>query len=143
MAEADESKYAHLLQPIRDLAGNWDINIADELEEYLVSFSNAASNAIAANFLAAFSAASVQEVLESVTFSFEEGPSLNFAEGMPGAQACEKVPTNHSCKSERSCLCSCSGHPGLSMCLQQESRVSAQSCHSGIAIHVREEVSCS
>lgn len=38
MAEADESKYAHLLQPIRDLAGNWDINIADELEEYLVGF---------------------------------------------------------------------------------------------------------
>lgn len=36
MTEADESKYAHLLQPIRDLAGNWDINIADELEEYLV-----------------------------------------------------------------------------------------------------------
>ncbi|KAK9844608.1 hypothetical protein WJX74_004538 [Apatococcus lobatus] len=55
MAGSDESKYAHLLQPIRDLAGNWDINVADELEEYL-------------------------EVLESVTFSFEDGPSLNFAE---------------------------------------------------------------
>ena len=31
------SKYAHLLQPIRDLASNWDVNIADELEDYLVS----------------------------------------------------------------------------------------------------------
>ena len=32
-----ESKFAHLLQPIRDLAGNWDVNVAEELEEYLVS----------------------------------------------------------------------------------------------------------
>ena len=31
-----EDKYAHLLQPIRDLAANWNINIANELEEYLV-----------------------------------------------------------------------------------------------------------
>lgn len=36
MAAVEENKYAHLLQPIRDLAGNWDINIADELEDYLV-----------------------------------------------------------------------------------------------------------
>ena len=34
---ADDSKFAHLLQPIRDLAANWDINIANELEDYLVS----------------------------------------------------------------------------------------------------------
>ena len=33
---AEESKFAHLLQPIRDLAANWDINIANELEDYLV-----------------------------------------------------------------------------------------------------------
>ena len=33
---ASEDKYAHLLQPIRDLAANWNINIASELEDYLV-----------------------------------------------------------------------------------------------------------
>ena len=31
-----EDKFAHLLKPIRELAANWDINIAGELEEYLV-----------------------------------------------------------------------------------------------------------
>ena len=31
-----ESKLAHLLQPIRDLAANWDVNVAEELEDYLV-----------------------------------------------------------------------------------------------------------
>ena len=36
MAFEKEDKYAHLLQPIRDLASNWNINIANELEEYLV-----------------------------------------------------------------------------------------------------------
>ena len=29
------SKFAHLLQPIRDLATNWDIDLASELEDYL------------------------------------------------------------------------------------------------------------
>ena len=37
MALTEESRFQHLLQPIRDLAGNWDINIANELEEYLAS----------------------------------------------------------------------------------------------------------
>lgn len=32
----EDSKFAHLLEPIRDLAANWDVNIADELEDYLV-----------------------------------------------------------------------------------------------------------
>ena len=32
----EESHWAHLLQPIKDMAANWDINIAHELEEYLV-----------------------------------------------------------------------------------------------------------
>lgn len=32
----EESQWAHLLQPIKDMAANWDINIAHELEEYLV-----------------------------------------------------------------------------------------------------------
>lgn len=31
-----EDRYAHLLQPIRDLASNWNVKIADELNEYLV-----------------------------------------------------------------------------------------------------------
>eukprot|EP00951_Prasinocladus_malaysianus_P041993 scaffold502527_cov56-Prasinocladus_malaysianus.AAC.1 len=53
---ADEKKkFAHLLQPIRSLSDNWDIDIANELEDYL-------------------------EDLEELTFSFEDGPSLNFAE---------------------------------------------------------------
>ncbi|DBA99076.1 hypothetical protein WJX77_009045 [Trebouxia sp. C0004] len=55
MEKLEDNKFAHLLQPIRDLAANWDINIANELEDYL-------------------------DVLESVTFSFEGGPNLNFAE---------------------------------------------------------------
>jgi hypothetical protein len=32
----DHDKYAHLLQPIKDMATNWNINIANELEEYMV-----------------------------------------------------------------------------------------------------------
>ena len=29
------SRYSHLLEPIRDLAQNWEIDVATELEEYL------------------------------------------------------------------------------------------------------------
>lgn len=29
------SKYSHLLQPIRDLTKNWDVDVAAQLEEYL------------------------------------------------------------------------------------------------------------
>ncbi len=36
MASEVDDRYAHLLQPIRDLAANWNIDIANELEEYLV-----------------------------------------------------------------------------------------------------------
>eukprot|EP00873_Tetraselmis_striata_P038572 jgi/Tetstr1/458836/TSEL_045219.t1 len=50
-----EKKFAHLLQPIRSLSDNWDIDIATELEDYL-------------------------DDLEELTFTFEDGPSLNFAE---------------------------------------------------------------
>lgn len=39
MDKLDDSKFGHLLQPIRDLAANWDINIANELEDYLVRLS--------------------------------------------------------------------------------------------------------
>lgn len=35
-SQQDEGRYRHLLQPIRDLAANWDIDVASELEEYLV-----------------------------------------------------------------------------------------------------------
>ena len=35
-SQSMDSKFAHLLQPIRDVAGNWDVNVAEELEEYLV-----------------------------------------------------------------------------------------------------------
>ena len=30
-----QSRYAHLLQPIRDLTRNWDVDVASQLEEYL------------------------------------------------------------------------------------------------------------
>lgn len=30
-----ESRFAHVLQPIRDITKNWNIDIASELEEYL------------------------------------------------------------------------------------------------------------
>lgn len=56
MSLSQEEKFGHLLKPIRELAANWDINIASELEDYL-------------------------EVLESVTFSVEGSGSVNFAEG--------------------------------------------------------------
>jgi len=58
MSETDvtESRYKHLLAPIRDMAENWNIDIATELEEYLGE-------------------------LESITFSFDNGSTnLNFAE---------------------------------------------------------------
>ncbi len=52
-----EHRYQHLLQPIQDLAQNWDVDIADSLSEYL-------------------------EELESLQVSFgdKSEKSLNFAE---------------------------------------------------------------
>ena len=36
MAGSDlESRFAYLLKPIRDLAKNWEIDIASQLEDYL------------------------------------------------------------------------------------------------------------
>ena len=32
---AANDKYSHLLMPLRDLAGNWGIDVARELEDYL------------------------------------------------------------------------------------------------------------
>lgn len=54
--ELKENRFAYLLQPIRDLAANWDIDIAAELGEYLSE-------------------------LDGVSFALEAGgPALNFAE---------------------------------------------------------------
>ena len=50
-------RYKHFLQPIKDLATNWSVDIASELEEYLSE-------------------------LAEIQFSFDDGQSsLNFAEG--------------------------------------------------------------
>ena len=52
----EESRFAHLLKPIRDLAENWNIDIAAELVEYL-------------------------EALSDISIAFEDGETnLNFAE---------------------------------------------------------------
>ena len=57
MADKEENRFAHLLQPIRDLQANWHTDIAAELSDYLTQ-------------------------LEDITFSFDGGnTSLNFAEG--------------------------------------------------------------
>lgn len=53
--QGSDARYSHLLEPIRDLAQNWSIDIASELEEYLGE-------------------------LESITISFDDGRTLNFAE---------------------------------------------------------------
>lgn len=62
--ELRDNRFSYLLQPIRDLAANWDINIAGELEEYL-------------------------DELEHLTFTIEGcGPALNFAEAALLIQVC-------------------------------------------------------
>ena len=33
--ESAENRFAHLLQPIRELTKNWDIDVASELNDYL------------------------------------------------------------------------------------------------------------
>lgn len=33
--ESTESRFAHLLQPIRELTKNWEIDVASELNDYL------------------------------------------------------------------------------------------------------------
>ena len=50
-----DARFSTLLEPIRDLAENWSIDIASELEEYLGE-------------------------LEAITISFEDGRTLNFVE---------------------------------------------------------------
>ena len=50
-----DARFGHLLEPIRELAQNWSIDIAAELEDYLSE-------------------------LETITISFEDGQQLDFAE---------------------------------------------------------------
>lgn len=87
IATQEDIRFAHLLEPIRDLASNWDVNIADELEDYLVRAIEPSAMPKTRDYPQR-TAESVfewvcvlQEVLEAVKFSFEDGPSLNFAEG--------------------------------------------------------------
>ena len=55
--EREEGRWAHLLQPIRELSANWDVDIAADLGDYL-------------------------SALERIEFTFDGGhTSLNFAEG--------------------------------------------------------------
>ena len=35
LMESTESRFAHLLQPIRELTKNWEIDVASELNDYL------------------------------------------------------------------------------------------------------------
>jgi len=54
--DSKEARFGHLLNPIRDLAQNWNIDVARDLEQYL-------------------------EELEHIEVSFDGGiTSLNFAE---------------------------------------------------------------
>uniref|UniRef100_A0A8C6WZZ8 Condensin-2 complex subunit H2 n=1 Tax=Neogobius melanostomus TaxID=47308 RepID=A0A8C6WZZ8_9GOBI len=54
--ESTERRFAHLLQPIRELAKNWDVDVASELNDYL-------------------------EELDEMCITFDEGKTrLNFAE---------------------------------------------------------------
>ncbi|KAF7649021.1 hypothetical protein LDENG_00148300 [Lucifuga dentata] len=54
--ESTENKYAHLLQPIRELTKNWDVDLASELNDYL-------------------------EELDEMCITFDEGKiRMNFAE---------------------------------------------------------------
>ena len=60
-AERDESRWMHLLNPIKDIAANWDVDIAADLSDYLSE-------------------------LEQIEFSFDGGhTTLNFAEGARAA----------------------------------------------------------
>lgn len=64
-----EARFYHLLQPIRDLAESWNIDVARELEDYL-------------------------DELEGITISFDGGKtSLNFVEAALLIQVCTMIMT--------------------------------------------------
>jgi hypothetical protein len=68
MADEDGlgSRFAHLLQPIRDLAVNWDVDIAGALEEYLEDIEGITIT--------------LGDELRSAVSNGEELESINFAE---------------------------------------------------------------
>ena len=55
LTQHENARFGHLLEPIKDLAQNWSIDIASELEDYLAE-------------------------LESITITFEDGKLLDFTE---------------------------------------------------------------
>lgn len=46
-----ESRFANLLQPIRDLTKNWDVDIASSLEDYLEEVENYIVNLVSLKYL--------------------------------------------------------------------------------------------
>lgn len=46
-----ESRFANLLQPIRDLTKNWDVDIASSLEDYLEEVENYFVNLVLLKYL--------------------------------------------------------------------------------------------
>lgn len=51
MQEDLESRFANLLQPIRDLTKNWDVDIASSLEDYLEEVENYIVNLVSLKYL--------------------------------------------------------------------------------------------
>lgn len=90
------SRFASLLQPLRDLADNWNIDIARELEDYI-------------------------ELLEGATFTVGDGGQrLNFAEGLLHLVSCFHSSTLSLCTAHSHSHCSRTCHPGLCVRVQQE-----------------------
>lgn len=46
-----ESRFANLLQPIRDLTKNWDVDIASSLEDYLEEVESYIVNLVSLKYL--------------------------------------------------------------------------------------------
>ena len=115
MTQSEEHRFTHLLQPIRDLAANWNINVASELEEYLVRLHRATrTNAVPGKSDQGGLKPTrlLQDALENMTFAFDGGPSLNFAEGeqcallvlvwgAPSSLDCPAMLTGHLCTVQR------------------------------------------
>ncbi|MEQ2265841.1 hypothetical protein XENORESO_013417 [Xenotaenia resolanae] len=75
--ESTESRYAHLLQPIRELTKNWEIDVASELNDYLeeVNFSHVRT------ISSSFTQSSICLQLDEMCITLDGGKTrLNFAE---------------------------------------------------------------
>jgi len=82
MVDKSDDRFAHLLQPIKDLAENWNVDIACELAEYIVRSCRRCDSRYFPSVLPAQrQVVCVQGALEDLTFSFKGGKSLNFAQG--------------------------------------------------------------